>query len=501
MKSVSAPLAEGANRAAVALADSLPQRDQGPLCVSLDRTLIRTNSLDESVLLAIKRRPWLLLLLPCWLLRGRAYLKQRLANAAVPDASILPYREDVLLFLRREKAAGRALILTTAANERFARAVADHLDLFDHVIASDARVNCAGATKLSAIRQLLGRRAFGCVGNSVADLAVWQASSETYLIEPSGELLARARRVCAPLVLGHSSGEKRGFANVFKALRAHQWVKNLLVLVPLFLAHQMDQLPKAILGVVALTAFCCCASAIYVLNDLLDIEADRRHPTKRSRPFAAGQLSPRTGLALAPALCLVGFGVAAQFVSARFCGLLAAYVLLTAGYSLFLKKQLVADVLLLAGLYTFRLIAGAVAVDVRLSPWLLAFSMFFFFSLALGKRYIELSRRGGNADQELPGRSYCPEDLSLLESIGPTSGYMAVLVFCLYIESETVKAMYGQPWLLWIACPILLYWITRFWLLARRRQIADDPVVFALRDRASVCSIVVMAVAVLLAKA
>ncbi len=289
--------------------------------------------------------------------------------------------------------------------------------------------------------------------------------------------------------------------NAVKALRPHQWVKNLLVFVPLFLAHQTDQLSKAGLACVAFAAFCCCASAIYVLNDLLDIESDRRHATKCRRPFAAGQLSLAAGLALAPALGLLGLGIAAHFVSTRFCGLLAVYVLLTTAYSLFLKKQAVLDVLLLAGLYTFRILAGAVAVNVQLSPWLTAFSMFFFFSLALGKRYVELSRREGADNEELPGRGYRKEDLSLLESVGPTSGYMAVLVFCLYIESAGVKSMYGRPWLLWLACPMLLYWITRFWLLARRRQIADDPVVFALKDWASLCSIAATAVAVLLAKA
>jgi 4-hydroxybenzoate polyprenyltransferase len=277
-------------------------------------------------------------------------------------------------------------------------------------------------------------------------------------------------------------------------------VKNLLVLLPLFLAHQVDQLAKAGTALAAMAAFCCCASAVYVLNDLLDLENDRRHATKRRRPFAAGELSPGAGAILSPALCGLGLAAAARFVSWEFCGLLAVYLCLTTAYSLVLKKKLALDVLLLAGLYTFRMLAGAVAVEVELSQWLLAFSMFFFFSLALGKRYVELSRRRTDANENLPGRGYRSEDVSLLESLGPTSGYLAVLVLCLYLESEPVQALYASPRLLWLACPLLLYWLTRFWILAKRREIADDPVVFALKDKASLASIALTALVVLAAR-
>lgn len=487
--------------AAVASPPQPPLRSsRGPLCVSLEGALLRADPLFESLLLAIKRFPWLLLLAPYWLLRGKTHLQRRLAERVIPDATTLPYRERVLEFLRREKAAGRMLVLV-GSEGRITRSVADHLGLFDCVVAGDAAVDCNGMGKLAAIRERFGRRGFAYLGQSSEDLAIWKVAAEAYVAAPSRGLVERARSVCAPRLLDDPADPVRSLRSAVKALRPHQWVKNLLVFVPLFLAHQTDQLSKAGLACVAFAAFCCCASAIYVLNDLLDIESDRRHATKCRRPFAAGKLSPAAGLALSPALGLLGLIVAGHFVSMQFCGLLALYVLLTTAYSLFLKKQAVLDVLLLAGLYTFRIVAGAVAVGVQLSPWLTAFSMFFFFSLALGKRYIELSRRDGADSEELPGRGYRREDLSLLESVGPTSGYMAVLVFCLYIESAGVKAMYGRPWLLWLACPMLLYWLTRFWLLARRRQIADDPVVFALKDWASLCSIATTAAAVLLAKA
>lgn len=284
------------------------------------------------------------------------------------------------------------------------------------------------------------------------------------------------------------------------AMRPHQWTKNFLVLLPLFLAHQMLDGAKLAAGLLSFAAFSCCASAVYVLNDLLDLAADRQHPTKCRRPLAAREISRAGGIVLAAGLGLVAFAVAALFVSWQFCGLLAVYLSLTTAYSLYLKRQLMLDVILLAGLYTFRIAAGAVAMDVRLSPWLLAFSMFFFLSLALGKRTIELAALSGKTMGML-GRGYRAEDTQMLENIGPTSGYLAVLVFCLYIDSDVVASLYPNAWLLWFVCPVLLYWITRFWLLAKRKLVADDPVLFALKDRASLWAIATTAALVLAASA
>ena len=486
-----------AGDAAGALAPA-PRAVARPICVDLDRTLVKTDLTAEAALLVAKRRPWLLLVLAWGLLRGWAYFKRRLARLALPDAALLPYRTEVVDFLRRQQAAGRRLILVSAADERMAQAVARQLGLFDRVLASDGRIHCTGAARLHAIREYLGQRAFDYVGDPSTEAATWRSAAETHPAE-AGRFVERvsASAAAQPLAPPRRASVLRASA---KALRPHQWVKNLLVLLPLFLAHQVDQLAKAGTALVAMAAFCCCASAIYVLNDLLDLENDRRHPTKRRRPFAAGDLSPRAGMLLAPALGFAGLAAAARLVSWQFCGFLAIYVCLSTAYSLVLKKQLALDVLLLAGLYTFRMAAGAVAVGVELSQWLLAFSMFFFFSLAIGKRYVELSRRGGESNENLPGRGYRLDDLSLLESLGPTSGYLAVLVLCLYLESEPVQALYAQPRLLWLACPLLLYWLTRFWILAKRREIADDPVVFALKDKASLASIALTALTVLAAR-
>jgi 4-hydroxybenzoate polyprenyltransferase len=282
------------------------------------------------------------------------------------------------------------------------------------------------------------------------------------------------------------------------ALRPHQWAKNLLLLLPLFLAHQCTDAGKLGMVLLGMAAFSAAASAVYIVNDLLDVEADRRHPSKRRRPFAAGEVSMPAGLGLAACLATTA-GVLSLGLATAFTAWLVIYLATTTAYSLSLKKHIVIDVIVLAGLYTLRLAAGAAAVSVPVSPWLLAFAMFFFLSLAIGKRYIELSHAAGDADEMLPGRGYCADDAPLLQQVGITSGYLAVLVFCLYIDSNSVERLYRHAELLWLACPLLLYWITRFWLLARRGQVPYDPVVFALKDRTSLAVIAATAATVLLA--
>lgn len=280
--------------------------------------------------------------------------------------------------------------------------------------------------------------------------------------------------------------------SVLSALRPHQWVKNVLVIVPLVTSHQITDPSKALAALAAFVAFCLCASGGYVVNDLLDRDADRAHPVKRRRPFASGRLSLKAGVALAVALPLAALAVAAGIGSARFVAALAAYFAVSLLYSAWLKQKLLLDVIVLAGLYTHRVIAGAIAIDVPLSPWLLAFSMFLFLSLAFVKRYAELTRADGlepGSDNASPTgasrRNYTPSDLGMIESVGPTGGHLAVLVLALYVNSDQVRTLYRNPAALWLLCPILMYWITRVWFIAKRRALDDDPIVFALRDRVS----------------
>lgn len=348
----------------------------------------------------------------------------------------------------------------------------------------------------------------------IGGAALWQAATQTGVAAPKPSLGRAAQGVSAH---ARMIAPPRGrIKPLVAALRPHQWVKNLLLLLPLFLAHQWTDIGKLGLALLGMAAFSAAASAIYIVNDLLDIESDRGHPTKCRRPFAAGDLSVPAGLVLAGCSAAVAGalslgGLAVGGLAAAFSGWLAVYLLATTAYSFWLKKQIVVDVIVLAGLYTLRIVAGAAAVSVPVSPWLLAFAMFFFLSLALGKRYIELRRSSGTVSSSgavgssgtvggmLPGRGYCSDDAQLLEQIGPTSGYLAVLVFCLYIDSSAVVRLYQHREWLWLACPLLLYWITRFWLLARRRQVHYDPVTFALKDRTSLAVIAATAATVLMA--
>jgi 4-hydroxybenzoate polyprenyltransferase len=271
---------------------------------------------------------------------------------------------------------------------------------------------------------------------------------------------------------------------LLRALRVQQWVKNLLVIVPVILDHKLFQPPVMLKALIAFAAFCFAASGAYVLNDLLDRDADRRHRIKRNRPFAADALSRSFGVVLVPLLFAAAL-LCSLWLSPKFLALLALYVVLTTAYSVYLKQIAVLDVLLLAGLYTLRVLAGVAASHVRFSTWLLAFSMFLFLSLAFLKRYAEISELQGGATESLARRGYLRGDREWLGSMGGASGYLSVLVLALYINSQEVVALYQNPLLLWLICPLLLFWISRMWLLAHRGRIDQDPIVAAVRDPAS----------------
>lgn len=465
-----------------------------PLCVDLDGSLILTDTLHESVLLLAKHSPLDLLRLPFWLAKGKTTLKSRLAGRVQPDPAALPYCQELLDFLKSEKTAGRKLVLATASHRKVAQAIADHLGLFDEVIATDDTANLKGSAKLAALEKRFGKGGFDYVGNSSADLPLWAACGAPYAVNPSASLSRRIAQPCARVF--RSPG--RAAAGMLKALRPHQWFKNVLVVVPLVLAHAAENPTKLFATLLAIAAFCGCASAVYVCNDLLDLEADRHHPRKRHRPFASGALSIPAGVGLLAMLLIAAFSLAVLTFRWPFVGMLGLYFLMSSSYSFYFKRKLLVDVVILAGLYTLRIIAGAVAADVPMTFWLLAFSMFLFLSLAFAKRYSELIIAREREEQGLRGRGYLIDDLRIIESVGPTSGYLAVLVLCLYLDSTLVKTLYRYPWVLWLICPLILYWITRIWFFARRRYLHDDPLVFALTDRIS-WVIGVLAVLIILA--
>jgi 4-hydroxybenzoate polyprenyltransferase/phosphoserine phosphatase len=451
-----------------------------PLCVDLDGTLVETDTLYESLLLLMRSQPLQLLRLPIWLWRGRATLKRELAIRALPDAQLLPYRQDLLSHLAGERERGRRLVLATGADELMARAVAQHTGLFSDVVASDGRNNVSGKQKVAELSQRFG--SFDYAGDSRVDVPVWKRARRAIVVGASGRLLGRARR-SVPIQHVFPSGRNR-LRTFAKAIRIHQWAKNLLVLVPAIAAHRLAERAVLLNMMLAFIAFSLCASAGYLLNDLLDIESDRRDPKKRLRPLASGAMSIPTALLSCPALLAAGLWLGWR-MSTVVALLLLLHFVATTIYSLRWKRILVLDVMVLAALYTLRIFTGAAAVHVRVSPWLLGASTFMFLSLALVKRASELRRLRERGQRAAPGRSYQASDLDVLTMLGAASGYVTVLILALYIQSPDVTVLYRHPDRLWGMCLLLLYWFSRVWILTSRGEIDSDPVAFALKDRCS----------------
>jgi 4-hydroxybenzoate polyprenyltransferase len=464
-----------------------PERDPGadglPLCVDLDGTLVATDTLWESLLVCLRTRPAALLRLPLWLLAGRSRLKAELTRAAPPDVPGLPYREEVVAYLREARAAGRPVTLATAQDRSVADAVAAHLGLFSAVIASDAGRNLKGARKREALEAAYGERGYEYLGDAAADVAVWEGAARASWV---GLPPALERQVAARVPVGRRFERARAsLATWLRALRVHQWVKNVLVFVPLVMAHRLSEPALAGRAALAFACLCLCASSVYVVNDLMDLAADRRHPTKRRRPFAAGHLSIPAGLATAPLLAGAALALSLAFLPLLFTGTLVAYLALSSLYTFALKRLAIADVIFLAGLYSLRVLAGGFATGVEVSPWLIAFSLFFFLNLAFLKRYADLRLVARGNGRGSPGRDYALEDAPLLLSLGPAAGYMAIVVLALYIQSAKVVTLYSRPVLLWLLIPLLAYWISRVWLVAHRGGMSDDPIVFTTRDAPS----------------
>lgn len=467
-----------------------------PLVVDLDGTLIKTDLLLESVCSLLRQEPLALFALPLWLLKGRAHLKREIAERVQLDPDLLPYRTELLDYLRAEHDKGRSIILATASDERFARHVADHLKLFDMVLASDGITNLAAERKRARLVAQFGEKGFDYVGNETRDLAVWSSARKAIVVSSNPRLKQDVVKVSQFESAFEEPGASIGA--YFGALRPQQWLKNILVFVPLFAAHLFTEPILLVRTIIAFVAFCCCASSGYLVNDLCDLPADRHHPAKRLRPFASGELPLAYGFVMAPVLALFACGLAG-LLSGFSLGIVMLYFIVAASYSLFLKKDVLLDVFTLASLYTLRIIEGGLAAAVPLSVWLLAFSMFLFLSLAFIKRYAELVIMRSVDGDHAKARGYELSDSALLVSTGTASGYAAVLVLSLYIASGSVKVLYSTHEVLWLVCPLLLYWIGYLWLVAHRGKMYHDPLVFAMRDRTSRIVILLMLAAALIA--
>ena len=459
--------------------------DPVPLVVDLDGTLLRSDLLHESALQLLRVSPLAALRLPLWLRGGKASFKRAIAERVSLDFGGLPYHEPLVTWLREQKAQGRRLVLATASDEQLAHGVQRHLGLFDEVLASDGHRNNAAQNKAQALVERFGDRGFDYAGNSQADLHVW-ARARRAIVVAAPASICRAAAQRAP-VEREFDRAPAGPTAWLRALRLHQWLKNTLLFLPLLGAHQILDPALLARALAAFVAFGLCASSVYVVNDLMDLESDRQHPRKRLRPFAAGHLSPLTGVMVAGVLLLASLLLAAA-VAPAFLGWLLVYFAITLAYTFYLKRKEVVDALSLAALYTLRIVAGGAAVGVPPSFWLLAFSMFLFLSLAFVKRYSELQLMLDRGRSEAKGRGYRTTDLPLIEMMGVAAGFSAVLVLALYINGESVALLYSRPQMMWLTVPILLYWITRVWIKTHRGLMHDDPVLFALKDRVSFLS-------------
>lgn len=473
------------------------QEEMTPLFVDLDGTVIKSDLLLESFLALLRLNPLYAFLAVGWLFRGKACLKEEIASRIKLDVARLPYHGRFLEFLKSEGEKGRRIVLATACNERLARQVADHLGIFQGILASDGRRNLSAERKLRAVLDECGPGSFDYAGNAADDLPLWRSAREAIVVNGGRRIAGVLRRRPYPCRVFE---EKRGGIRPWiQAMRVHQWLKNLLLFIPLLTSHEWhhsEQVGAVFLGFVA---FSLCASAIYVFNDLMDLAADRAHPRKCRRPFAAGDLSlwAAGGLIL---LLLGGGAVVSAQLSVPFRCLLGLYLALTVSYSLHLKTVMMVDVLTLAGLYTLRVVAGSALLGIVPSFWLLAFSMFVFFSLALVKRCAELQALAARNGKWVRGRDYQRADLEPLYAMGVASGFLSVMVFAFFINSPEILENYRNPQALWFLCPGLLYWMGRLWLKTARGEMNEDPLVFSLGDAGSRYVVLLGVVLILLAQ-
>ena len=474
------------------------------ICVDLDGTLVKSDTLIDSVLALARQHPRELMKIPGWIAQGRAAFKRRVTSAVTLDVEHLPFNRPLLEWLRIQHGQGKQLYLATAADTVLAERVAAHLGIFAGVLASDGATNLAGGNKLAAFRQRFGEH-FCYIGNALPDRVLLANCKSPMVANPFGSLTSAMRKdgTVAVQVFEDRTSPLKAW---LRAIRLHQWAKNTLIFVPMLLAHAW-KLGTLVQALTAFISFGLCASGTYILNDLLDIETDRRHPRKRLRPFAAGDISAITGTVAVVLLVTISFSLAFALPSIaahipgavplerphKFLWWLALYTVTTLTYSLYLKRTLLLDVFVLSGLYTVRILAGSAATGVPVTAWLAGFSVFFFLSLAFVKRFSELESLRERGAAVSNGRGYFVGDLEQLRALGTGAAYAAVVVMTLYINDPKTNTLYHRPIRLWLMVPVLLLWLSQVWMLASRGEMHDDPVVFAITDRRSLLLGVLMA--------
>lgn len=450
--------------------------------MDLDGTLIYSDMLWESLAVLLRQNPLYIFMVPIWFCSGRANLKRQIAARCTVDVALLPYNEPFVAYLRAERKRGRKLLLASASDRSLVEKVATYVGLFDEVLASDGQINLRGPAKVAALEAKFGRGGFDYAGNSHVDVPVWAGSKNIVLVNTPRTLATQLR--AGGRVVAEFAGPPGRLKAACKALRPHQWVKNLIIFIPVITSHSLHNAMIRQHTILAFIAFCLFASGVYIFNDFFDLASDRQHATKRIRPLASGQLYLPWALIGGPALVVVSM-IFALVLLPKFALVLLIYGALTLAYTLVLKEIVLLDVFVLAALYTMRLVAGHVVSGIAFSSWLLGFSMFIFLSLAMMKRLQELQSQRKREESTIKGRGYVVGDLEMVTSFGVASGYLSVLILALYVNSEQVKSLYHHPDVLLLICPLMMYWISRVWLLTHRGKLHDDPVLFAVKDTAS----------------
>ena len=456
-----------------------------PLCVDLDGTLIKADCFYESVLASLRANPLKTLMHMTALLKGKAALKAELASSVELKVDRLPFNQAVVDYILKARAEGQQVYLVTATDQHIAKAIADHFGCFDGVIASDGETNLRGENKANYLRKRFGDGQYDYIGNDATDVAVWKTARKSLIAAPNALAIQMQTGAKAPANLELIQIEAMPLPKkIIKALRVHQWSKNLLLLLPMIAGHTWGNIGDWGLLIRGFFAMSFCASSVYLLNDTWDLESDRTHPRKCKRPMAAGELQIPSGIILAGVVLLLGI-ITGFTISPAFFAMLIIYMVLTTLYTFRLKRVLVLDAIVLASLYAWRVMLGGAAIGIWPSTWLITFSIFIFFSLAQAKRYAELFNLREQNKDKASGRGYQVSDMEQLAIFGTTSGFMSVLVLALYINSDKSLTLYGRPEALYVICMLVLYWISRVWVITRRGEMNEDPIVWALRDHKS----------------
>lgn len=470
-----------------------------PLCVDLDGTLVYSDTLWELFIRALKTCPWILFLLPFFILRGKSHLKYFLFKRCGNLVNTLPFNNKLLEYLKIQKSEGRKIYLVTASNQDFAKNIVSEFDIFDDVFGSNERLNLRGKNKAKFLTEKFGSQNFAYAGNDNTDLEVWKDAGEVIVVNASNKLAQKVKEQNLEKPITIISLQKSfNLKSFFKLIRVHQWAKNLLIFVPLVMSHTYQKLANVENALLAFFALSFCASATYIFNDILDVENDRKHRTKKFRPLASGIIPLPNALCVMFVLFTCAISISLN-VSLALLVMLFVYSVITLSYSFIFKRIIILDILILALLYMFRIYFGAVAISDEISFWLVSFSIFIFFSLGALKRYVEVSANKDEPTKIIGGRGYTSYDAEFISMIGIGAGMMSVLTYIMYIDAGA-NALYESPVWLMFGCLPILYFISKIWLMAKRSKVHDDPVVYAIKTKENYLILFIFAVLFFMSK-